>query len=156
MVNYTLLKFLIRYYRTERKENFFLHLCHSYIKMLILLFKAFHQLCLTTLANLTADIRNENKSSKIFSKEDVINFIEKNWESMTTAPRRTRSTWHATVSRSMVFTTFTTLIWSFKSVISENLNRHARMFSFLKPRIQNHILDFEIQRLKRLDPTMKT
>ena len=92
------------------KDNFFLHLCHSYIKMIILLFKAFHQLCLTTLANLTADIRNENKSSKIFSKEDVINFIEKNWESMTTAPRRTRSTWHATVSRSMVFTTFTTLI----------------------------------------------
>lgn len=62
---------------------------------------SFHQLCLTALANLTTDVRNENKSSKFFTKEDVINFIEKNWESMTTAPRRTRSTWHATVSRSM-------------------------------------------------------
>jgi Set1/Ash2 histone methyltransferase complex subunit ASH2 len=33
--------------------------------------------------------------------KEVINFIERNWESMTIAPRRTRSTWHTTVMRSM-------------------------------------------------------
>lgn len=33
--------------------------------------------------------------------KDIIPFIDKNWESMTSAPRRTKSTWHTTISRSM-------------------------------------------------------
>jgi len=71
---------------------------------------SFHQLCTTALANLIAVQRVSNdecedaSSNKrlFFSKDkDVIPFIEKNWEAMTSAPRRTKSTWHATISRSM-------------------------------------------------------
>lgn len=85
MINY---QFFCRKCATNSQENF-------NIKQ-----ASFHQLCLTALANLTWN-KKPVKTSLYFPKEEVINFIEKNWESMTTAPRRTRSTWHATVSRSM-------------------------------------------------------
>lgn len=63
---------------------------------------SFHQLCVTTLANLTYDSRN-NEPPKIFfsSNRDIIPFIDQNWEALTNAPRRVKPTWHATISRSM-------------------------------------------------------
>jgi Set1/Ash2 histone methyltransferase complex subunit ASH2 len=38
----------------------------------------------------------------MFILKDIIPFIDKNWEALTSAPRRVKSTWHATISRSMV------------------------------------------------------
>lgn len=63
---------------------------------------SFHQLCTTALANLICDAKGDESKSLFFARDrDIIPFIEKNWEAMTSAPRRTKSTWHATISRSM-------------------------------------------------------
>ena len=63
---------------------------------------SFHQLCLTALANLTAESRNNDRPKQYFSKEkEIIPFIDKNWDAMTNVPRRSKPTWHATISRSM-------------------------------------------------------
>jgi Set1/Ash2 histone methyltransferase complex subunit ASH2 len=65
---------------------------------------SFHQLCLTALANLTAESRssNDDRAKQYFSKDkEIIPFIDKNWDAMTSVARRSKPTWHATISRSM-------------------------------------------------------
>ncbi|CAF0719420.1 unnamed protein product [Brachionus calyciflorus] len=60
---------------------------------------SFHQLCVTALANLVYDNRPDKS---FFSRErDIIPFIDKQWDALTSAPRRVKSTWHATVSRAL-------------------------------------------------------
>ena len=54
---------------------------------------------MTALANLIYDNR---PNRGYFSRErDIIPFIDKHWEALTCAPRRVKSTWHATVSRTL-------------------------------------------------------
>jgi Set1/Ash2 histone methyltransferase complex subunit ASH2 len=64
---------------------------------------SFHQLCLTALANLTAEsLNNDDRPKQFFSKDkEIIPFIDKNWDAMTSVARRSKPTWHATISRSM-------------------------------------------------------
>ncbi|XP_050052258.1 set1/Ash2 histone methyltransferase complex subunit ASH2 [Dermacentor andersoni] len=62
----------------------------------------FSQMCVTALANLIQKNRAEGGSRALFSKDkEIIPFIEKNWENMTTVPRRVKQTWHTTVYKTM-------------------------------------------------------
>ncbi|KAH3861122.1 hypothetical protein DPMN_024050 [Dreissena polymorpha] len=61
---------------------------------------SFQQICYTTLANLTYMFRDENRV--MFSRDrEIIPFVEKHWEMMTTMPRRIKSTWHTTVNKTL-------------------------------------------------------
>lgn len=63
---------------------------------------SFQQICYTTLANLTyiSKVRDENRV--MFSRDkEIIPFIEKHWENMTTMPRRIKLTWHNTVHKTL-------------------------------------------------------
>ncbi|XP_064457594.1 set1/Ash2 histone methyltransferase complex subunit ASH2-like [Ornithodoros turicata] len=63
----------------------------------------FSQMCVTALANLTQRSRNDGDNRTLFSKDkEIIPFIEKNWEHMTTVPRRIKQTWHTTVYKTML------------------------------------------------------
>lgn len=62
----------------------------------------FSQMCVTALANLIQKSRVEGTNRALFSKDkEIIPFIEKNWENMTTVPRRVKQTWHTTVYKAM-------------------------------------------------------
>lgn len=62
----------------------------------------FSQMCVTAIANLIVKNRAGMGSRTIFSKDlEIIPFIEKNWENMTTVPRRVKQTWHTTVYKTM-------------------------------------------------------
>lgn len=62
----------------------------------------FSQMCVTAIANLIQKNRAEGGSRTLFSKDkEIIPFIEKNWENMTTVPRRVKQTWHTTVYKTM-------------------------------------------------------
>ncbi|XP_077506903.1 set1/Ash2 histone methyltransferase complex subunit ASH2-like isoform X3 [Amblyomma americanum] len=68
----------------------------------VLLAIHFSQMCVTALANLLQKERALGGSRTLFSKEkDIIPFIERNWENMTTVPRRVKQTWHTTVYKTM-------------------------------------------------------
>ncbi|KAL1432020.1 hypothetical protein MTO96_013690 [Rhipicephalus appendiculatus] len=62
----------------------------------------FSQMCVTAIANLIQKNRAAGGSRTLFSKDkEIIPFIEKNWENMTTVPRRVKQTWHTTVYKTM-------------------------------------------------------
>ncbi|KAG0417236.1 hypothetical protein HPB47_005771 [Ixodes persulcatus] len=62
----------------------------------------FNQMCVTALANLIQKSRSEGTNRVLFSKDrEIIPFIERNWENMTTVPRRIKQTWHTTVYKTM-------------------------------------------------------
>lgn len=59
----------------------------------------FSQMCATAIANLL----QQNSPKTTFSKDkDIIPFIEKHWEHLTTMPRRIKQTWHTTVFKTML------------------------------------------------------
>ncbi|CAH1794690.1 unnamed protein product [Owenia fusiformis] len=59
---------------------------------------SFSQMCHTAVANLA----HERPTEKQFSKDkDVIPYIDKYWEHLTTMPRRTKLTWHSTIAKIM-------------------------------------------------------
>ncbi|XP_070544616.1 set1/Ash2 histone methyltransferase complex subunit ASH2-like [Ptychodera flava] len=63
---------------------------------------SFSQMCQTAIANLMVQHRNDNPPKILFSKDkEIIPFLEKNWEILTTMPRRVRQTWHITMVRTM-------------------------------------------------------
>ncbi|KAK6185121.1 hypothetical protein SNE40_007425 [Patella caerulea] len=63
---------------------------------------SFSQICLTALANLTHDALSRGETKAVFSKDkDIIPFIDKNWEGITILSRRTKSTWHNTVLKTL-------------------------------------------------------
>ncbi|ESO89813.1 hypothetical protein LOTGIDRAFT_218660 [Lottia gigantea] len=63
---------------------------------------SFSQISLTALANLTHESTTKGESVTMFSKDkDIIPFIDKNWESITILSRRTKSTWHNTVLKTL-------------------------------------------------------
>ncbi|XP_013078808.1 set1/Ash2 histone methyltransferase complex subunit ASH2-like isoform X1 [Biomphalaria glabrata] len=63
----------------------------------------FIQICQMTLANLLHNAKTEGVSKTIFSKDrDIIPFIEKHWESLTTMQRRVKVTWHTTIYKTMM------------------------------------------------------
>lgn len=41
--------------------------------------------------------------------QEIIPFIDKQWENLTTQTRRTKQTWHATVAKTLVYTQFHSL-----------------------------------------------
>ncbi|ELU02273.1 hypothetical protein CAPTEDRAFT_182172 [Capitella teleta] len=60
---------------------------------------SFSQMCLTAVANLAA----LNPERKFFSKDkEIIPYVEINWESLTTTPRRVKTTWHTTITKTMI------------------------------------------------------
>ncbi|XP_074647250.1 set1/Ash2 histone methyltransferase complex subunit ASH2-like isoform X2 [Tubulanus polymorphus] len=60
---------------------------------------SFSQMCQTAVANLQA----QHPDRRMFSKErEIIPFINKHWESLTSMPRRTKLTWHNTVAKTML------------------------------------------------------
>ena len=60
---------------------------------------AFKEICHTALANLML----ENQGKTLYYKDkDIIPYIDKHWESLTTMPRRIKLTWHNTVVKTMV------------------------------------------------------
>ncbi|KAK3090741.1 hypothetical protein FSP39_014239 [Pinctada imbricata] len=63
---------------------------------------SFIQMCYTAICNLQwqASLRGEERT--LFSRDrEIIPFIEKQWDHMTTTTRRTKSSWHTTVSRTL-------------------------------------------------------
>ncbi|XP_048248232.1 set1/Ash2 histone methyltransferase complex subunit ASH2-like isoform X1 [Haliotis rufescens] len=63
---------------------------------------SFTQICYTALANLVHTAESKGESKQVFSKDrEIIPFIDKNWESLTTVSRRTKLTWHTTVFKTM-------------------------------------------------------
>ncbi|XP_077999260.1 set1/Ash2 histone methyltransferase complex subunit ASH2-like [Glandiceps talaboti] len=64
---------------------------------------SFSQMCQTAIANLVVQHRNDNPPKTMFSKDkEIIPFLEKNWEILTTMPRRVRQTWHITMVKTMI------------------------------------------------------
>ncbi|XP_035824098.1 set1/Ash2 histone methyltransferase complex subunit ASH2 isoform X2 [Aplysia californica] len=62
----------------------------------------FIQICQMTLANLLHNSRSDGTNTTMFSKErDIIPFIDKHWESLTTMQRRVKLTWHTTIYKTM-------------------------------------------------------
>jgi len=62
----------------------------------------FHHICQMALANLLHNARQEGKDTTMFSKErEIIPYIEKNWEMLTSMSRRVKLTWHNTISKTM-------------------------------------------------------
>ncbi|KAG1676274.1 Set1/Ash2 histone methyltransferase complex subunit ASH2 [Nymphon striatum] len=60
----------------------------------------FTQMCITAIANLM--LQHQERERTMFSKEtEIIRYIEKNWECLTTMPRRVKQTWHATVLKNL-------------------------------------------------------
>ena len=60
----------------------------------------FVQMLQSTFANLIH--QNKDTGLTVFSKDkDIIPFIEVNWEALTLASRKTKSTWHATVTKTL-------------------------------------------------------
>lgn len=63
---------------------------------------SFQQICYTSLANLTHQAKCRGESRVMFSKDrEIIPFIEKQWENLTTMPRRIKLTWHTTVHKTL-------------------------------------------------------
>ncbi|OWF50318.1 set1/Ash2 histone methyltransferase complex subunit ASH2-like isoform X1 [Mizuhopecten yessoensis] len=63
---------------------------------------SFTQICYTTIANLTNQARNRGEEKMLFSKEkEIIPYIEKQWENLTTMARRIKTTWHTTVTKTL-------------------------------------------------------
>ncbi|XP_060079632.1 set1/Ash2 histone methyltransferase complex subunit ASH2-like, partial [Ylistrum balloti] len=63
---------------------------------------SFTQICYTTIANLTNQARSRGEEKMLFSKErEIIPYIEKQWENLTTMPRRIKTTWHTTVTKTL-------------------------------------------------------
>ncbi|XP_064601682.1 set1/Ash2 histone methyltransferase complex subunit ASH2-like [Liolophura sinensis] len=58
----------------------------------------FSQMCLTAVANLA----HQHPNTVMFSKDkDIIPYIDKHWENLTSMPRRVKLTWHNTVLKTM-------------------------------------------------------
>lgn len=49
--------------------------------------------------------------------QEIIPFIDKQWENLTTQTRRTKQTWHATVAKTLVYTQFLLTHYKVKNVI---------------------------------------
>ncbi|XP_055381208.1 set1/Ash2 histone methyltransferase complex subunit ASH2 isoform X2 [Condylostylus longicornis] len=67
-------------------------------------------MCVTSIANMQQAAAKQGVIKTIFSKEEIIPYMEQYWEAMTTIPRRITQSWYATVQRALlkeVNTTFT-------------------------------------------------
>ncbi|XP_076326632.1 set1/Ash2 histone methyltransferase complex subunit ASH2-like isoform X10 [Tachypleus tridentatus] len=64
---------------------------------------SFSQMCVTSIANLLQQNIASGSARTMFSKDkEIIPFIEKHWEHMTTMARRVKQTWHTTVHKTML------------------------------------------------------
>ncbi|KAH0561213.1 set1/Ash2 histone methyltransferase complex subunit ASH2 isoform X1 [Cotesia glomerata] len=63
----------------------------------------FPQMCVTAIANLSQLAQRDPEQRMLFHKDrDIIPFIECNWESMTTMPRRVTQSWHGTIHKTLL------------------------------------------------------
>lgn len=65
---------------------------------------SFSQLCVSAIANLSMreDPKLIRKIPFFFSRDkEIIPFIDTHWELLTTAPRKTRSTWHVSINKAL-------------------------------------------------------
>ncbi|KAL5018512.1 hypothetical protein ScPMuIL_004234 [Solemya velum] len=63
---------------------------------------SFSQICYTAIANLTHQAKQRGEENIMFSKDkDIIPYIDKQWENLTTLPRRIKLTWHTTVAKTL-------------------------------------------------------
>ncbi|RUS90725.1 hypothetical protein EGW08_001529 [Elysia chlorotica] len=63
----------------------------------------FLQICQMTLANLIFDAQAAGNDKNMFSRDkDIIPYIDKNWEQLTTMQRRVKVTWHTTIYKTMM------------------------------------------------------
>uniref|UniRef100_T1H1W4 Set1/Ash2 histone methyltransferase complex subunit ASH2-like winged-helix domain-containing protein n=1 Tax=Megaselia scalaris TaxID=36166 RepID=T1H1W4_MEGSC len=57
-------------------------------------------MCITAIANIQSLTYKDGNPKTLFSRDkEIIPFIEQNWESMTTMPRRSTQSWYATIHR---------------------------------------------------------
>ncbi|XP_025113604.1 set1/Ash2 histone methyltransferase complex subunit ASH2-like isoform X2 [Pomacea canaliculata] len=61
----------------------------------------FSQMCQQAIANLILQSANEDGQTSFSKEMEIIPFIDKNWENLTTMNRRVKLTWHNTVSKTM-------------------------------------------------------
>ena len=63
-------------------------------------------MCFTAIANLlAADNPDGAPTGKMFSKDkEIIPYVDKRWEALTTTQRRVKNTWHTTVSKTLLKT----------------------------------------------------
>lgn len=59
------------------------------------------QMCITTLANLQRKAEKDGNPKFLFSKEEIISFIEMYWESITTLARKQTNTWHFNIIKTL-------------------------------------------------------
>lgn len=60
------------------------------------------QLCVSAVGNLMQATVKAGRKKEYFSKDsEIVPFIDRHWEGMTTNPRRVTQSWHATVSRTL-------------------------------------------------------
>jgi len=65
---------------------------------------SFGQMCFTAIANLMA-MEKGDPTGKLYSKDkEIIPYVDKHWEALTTTPRRVKNTWHTTVSKTLLKT----------------------------------------------------
>nr|XP_011432333.1 set1/Ash2 histone methyltransferase complex subunit ASH2 isoform X1 [Crassostrea gigas] len=63
---------------------------------------SFPQICYTAIANLCYQTDPASENPQMFSRDgEIIPFIDKQWENLTTQTRRTKQTWHATVAKTL-------------------------------------------------------
>lgn len=62
----------------------------------------FPQICCTAVANLMCQARARGENKVSFCKEkEIIPYIDKQWENLTTMPRRVKLTWHTTIAKTL-------------------------------------------------------
>ncbi|XP_062574579.1 set1/Ash2 histone methyltransferase complex subunit ASH2-like, partial [Saccostrea cucullata] len=63
---------------------------------------SFSQICFTAIANLVRESQFSGENRLMFSRDrEIIPFIDKQWENLTTQSRRTKQTWHSTVAKTL-------------------------------------------------------
>ncbi|XP_077861876.1 set1/Ash2 histone methyltransferase complex subunit ASH2-like [Saccoglossus kowalevskii] len=64
---------------------------------------SFSQMCQTAIANLMVKHQHDKVPRTMFSKDkEIIPFLERNWEVLTTMPRRIKQTWHTTIYKTVI------------------------------------------------------
>ncbi|KAL3875354.1 hypothetical protein ACJMK2_033311 [Sinanodonta woodiana] len=63
---------------------------------------SFSQICYTAMANLTYQAKARGETRTMFSKDaEIIPYIDKQWENLTTMARRIKLTWHTTIQKTL-------------------------------------------------------
>ncbi|XP_022655174.1 set1/Ash2 histone methyltransferase complex subunit ASH2-like isoform X2 [Varroa jacobsoni] len=62
----------------------------------------FREMCITAVASLQFRSREDGTNKNMFSRDkEIIPWIDRNWENLTSVPRRIKQTWHSTILKTM-------------------------------------------------------